>query len=224
MNLREWWSFYSLITEDFLFDPRKDYLASLKLSSILYNSTKTDLSEVLRGKEVTIFGNGRDLDKALDSATGDISVVADSAIATYLGKKNCPDIIVTDLDGDLDMVMSCARSGTTVVIHAHGDNMHKFSKIPGDSIMKAVGTTQNIPLWNIFNFGGFTDGDRAAFMADSFGAERITLVGFDFEHPNPAKHSDLLIKKRKLKWARTLLQYLAESRGTVFHEGNFIEI
>ena len=51
---------------------------------------------------------------------------------------------------------------------------------------------------------GFTDGDRAVFLADHFGAARIRLVGFDFETPN-AKDRDLRLKQRKLDWAYILL-------------------
>ena len=33
---------------------------------------------------------------------------------------------------------------------------------------------------NLQNYGGFTDGDRAVFIADHFKAKKIFLIGFDF--------------------------------------------
>ena len=44
-----------------------------------------------------------------------------------------------------------------------------------------IGTTQIEPISDVYNFGGFTDGDRAVFLAEHFGAKEIELVGFDFE-------------------------------------------
>jgi uncharacterized Rossmann fold enzyme len=43
-----------------------------------------------------------------------------------------------------------------------------------------VGTTQSEPRRKVYNFGGFTDGDRALFLAKAFGASRVTCLGFDF--------------------------------------------
>jgi uncharacterized Rossmann fold enzyme len=52
--------------------------------------------------------------------------------------------------------------------------------------------------------GGFTDGDRAVFIATRLGATHIRLIGFDLEGP-PGKGSptaDRARKRRKLAWAR----------------------
>jgi hypothetical protein len=55
----------------------------------------------------------------------------------------------------------------------------------------------------VYNFGGFTDGDRAVFAADELGAERITLVGFDLDDQDVEP-----MKRGKLFWARKLLALL----------------
>jgi len=55
----------------------------------------------------------------------------------------------------------------------------------------------------VYNFGGFSDGDRCFFVTREFGAIKIRLAGFDFEDNdvNP-------IKKKKLKWAKKLIGIL----------------
>jgi hypothetical protein len=63
-----------------------------------------------------------------------------------------------------------------------------------------VGTTQSVPFDRIYNFGGFTDGDRAALIAKKFGARKIRLYGFNFEK------ADNKIKLKKLKWAKRILE------------------
>ncbi|MCZ7371501.1 MAG: hypothetical protein O8C66_13440, partial [Candidatus Methanoperedens sp.] len=60
--------------------------------------------------------------------------------------------------------------------------------------------TQSKPLSNIYNFGGFSDGDRCVFLAHAFGARNITLIGFYFEDENVTE-----MKKKKLRWARKLI-------------------
>ena len=62
---------------------------------------------------------------------------------------------------------------------AHGNNEElidnwttKFDKI--------LGTTQSVPIGHLYNFGGFTDGDRAMFFAIALGCEEMVLAGMDF--------------------------------------------
>jgi len=63
-----------------------------------------------------------------------------------------------------------------------------------------IATTQARPFDNVYNFGGFSDGDRCFFVVRKFGAKQIRLAGFDFED------SDVdLTKKNKLKWAKKLM-------------------
>ena len=63
-----------------------------------------------------------------------------------------------------------------------------------------VGTTQARPLENVYNFGGFSDGDRCVFLAKEFGAKTIKIIGFDLDDTNVTPK-----KLKKLKWARKLL-------------------
>jgi len=98
-------------------------------------------------------------------------------------------------------------AGTLAVVHGHGDNLDAVSTWAPRFRGRTVATTQSRPVGRLENFGGFTDGDRAVFLADHFGAARIHLVGFDFERPNP-KDADATRKRRKLDWAYILLSNL----------------
>lgn len=224
MKLSDWWEIYSKITQDFLFNPHEDYVSSLILSTRIGYSSSAQFLSLMSGRKVTVVGNGPDLPKLTDSLSSSFFIVADSAISVFRDCVGCPEVIVSDLDGNLDDIRICTSEKSSLVIHAHGDNMARVSEMEFSAIPHVVGTTQNIPLWNLGNYGGFTDGDRAAFLADFFGAESITLAGFDFKSPNPYKPSNPAVKKRKLEWARFLLGILAEKRGTDFVEGNFIDI
>ncbi len=112
----------------------------------------------------------------------------------------CPDAVFTDLDGATDRLLELNESGTIVVIHAHGDNMPLLRYWVPRFKGPVVATTQSAPLKNVYNFGGFSDGDRAVFAADELGAEHITIIGFDLDDENVDP-----VKRGKLSWARKLL-------------------
>ena len=72
-----------------------------------------------------------------------------------------------------------------------------------------------MPLKHVYNFGGFTDGDRCVFLAEEFGAKDIVLVGMSFDG-KIGKYSkqiidDVKIKKEKLQIGKKLLQILAKN-------------
>ena len=85
-----------------------------------------------------------------------------------------------------------------------------------------IGTTQAQPLGNIYNFGGFTDGDRAIFLAVALGAGEITLAGMDFgdivtKYSRPNLESDLAeadeFKRKKLMYAERLTQWIIDNEN-----------
>ena len=61
-------------------------------------------------------------------------------------------------------------------------------------------TSQGKPFGHVYNFGGFTDGDRAVYLAHEMQASDVTLIGFDLDDPLVTP-----MKKGKLQWARKLL-------------------
>ncbi|KAA8922146.1 6-hydroxymethylpterin diphosphokinase MptE-like protein [Thermoplasma sp.] len=220
MDLARWMSIYGSITDDFGFYPCMDHRSSMILSNFVGDP---DLP-VKRGRTAYVIGNGPAIREAVPSISGGYSIVADSAILAYWSIRGCPDMIVTDLDGDLESIFECAHQGSTIVIHGHGDNIHRIIENRERISRAMVGTTQNLPFRNVANFFGFTDGDRAAYIAHRMGFERIVLVSFDFHHVNRTKQGSAAMKAKKLKWAEALLAMLAADRGSPMGVGDFIEI
>jgi 2-amino-4-hydroxy-6-hydroxymethyldihydropteridine diphosphokinase len=138
-------------------------------------------------------------------------IAADGATASCLGAGLVPDVIVTDLDGPVPPELTASERGSLVVVHAHGDNVPALERwvpaFPGE----LVGSWAGEPRPALIDPGGFTDGDRAAYLAEEVGARRILLWGFDFEtvdEPDPALRPR---KLAKLAWARRLLAELARA-------------
>jgi uncharacterized Rossmann fold enzyme len=122
------------------------------------------------------------------------------------------DCVVTDLDGTPETAQTLTESGTPVAAHAHGDNVAQVRHwIPRFDAEHVLATTQARPVGPVRNFGGFTDGDRAAFLADHLGAAELTFVGWDLDDPQVGE-----MKTRKLRWAARLLRWLELRRCEEF--------
>jgi len=120
--------------------------------------------------------------------------------------------MVTDLDKNPDTVERLTAQGVPVAVHGHGDNLAAIRDVvPDCNGAYVLPTTQAAPRGPVRNVGGFTDGDRAAFLADHVGAARLEFVGWDFDDPavDPAK-------AHKLEWAERLLYWLESRRDERF--------
>lgn len=199
MNYADWEPYYAEIVEYFGFDRAADEEAARLLSSLLDRDNLLSLASLVDGNPVTVCGNAPCLKDEIGKIQG-VVFAADAAAEVLDARGICPDAIFTDLDGATDRFIELNNAGTIIVIHAHGDNMpllkHWVPRFKG----KVVGTTQAAPLPRVYNFGGFSDGDRAAFAADELGASSITLAGFDLDDGNVDP-----MKRGKLHWARKLL-------------------
>ena len=96
--------------------------------------------------------------------------MADGATKAIIENGLKPDIVVTDLDGDIISLKKTGRTNTIMVVHAHGDNSEKIHFVK--NFKNCIGTTQTKPMGRVRNFGGFTDGDRCVFLASSFKAKK----------------------------------------------------
>ncbi|MDK2891849.1 6-hydroxymethylpterin diphosphokinase MptE-like protein [Methanohalophilus sp.] len=207
MEFNDWKPIYKQILEDFGFSKEDDESAALLLSTLLIADSvepPETLMQLIHGKNILVCGNAPTLKKELDELNLQdyIIIAADGATSVLVDREVIPAIIVTDLDGDVEKEIEANIQGAIMVVHAHGDNTDKLLKyVP--LLSKVIGTTQSEPFGNIYNFGGFTDGDRAAYLAHHFGASSITLAGFDFDDESVRE-----IKKKKLQWAYRLLQNL----------------
>ncbi len=158
------------------------------------------------GREVTVFGLGKALEEELEEKEirGTL-MAADGAVEVLMDRGIRPDIITTDLDGPIHSQVKANVEGAVVVVLAHGDNMASIREQVPEFQGKITPTSQSRPPQGLYNFGGFTDGDRAVVIARHFGAQEIRLIGFDFEDPRPIEGKDAIVKSRKLQWARKII-------------------
>jgi hypothetical protein len=161
-----------------------------------------------------VIGSGPSLSKSiifLKNFDKTLKIVADSAVKPIVENGIKPDIIITDLDGDLKVLKKIGKSKTIFVVHAHGDNIKRLNLVK--NFKNFLGTTQTKPFGKLFNFGGFTDGDRGVFLANYFQAKKIILIGMDFgdrigKHSN-TRPTERKIKLKKLRMGRHLLEWLS---------------
>ena len=220
MEFKEWKPIYTEIVKDFGYSTERDEISSHLLDKMLdnknTNKTFIDLKSRLSGRDVFVLGAGPSLLNKIDSLKEKLEkgivIAADGATTALLEKKLIPSVIVTDLDGYVNDQIEANRKGSIMVIHAHGDNIELIKRYT-PLFENIIGTTQTDPALykNLYNFGGFTDGDRAIFLSKYMGAKRVFLVGFDFDgrigkysFTNKKKEE---IKRRKLRWCRYLLSY-----------------
>jgi uncharacterized Rossmann fold enzyme len=201
MEFSAWEPHYLEILAYFGFSREDDEKAAILLATLLSRDNLSTLIQLVKGRNVTVCGNAPSLKRELALIPdGSIIFAADAAADVLFTHGIRPDAVFTDLDGATDMLIEMNRAGTIVVVHAHGDNIPLLRYWVPKFTGPVIGTTQSTPLAHVHNFGGFSDGDRAVFAADSLCAEIITLAGFDLDDLNvdPIKHG-------KLIWAKKLL-------------------
>lgn len=202
MEFPQWQPLYQQILADFAYSAADDEKAALLLAELCRSKKIPDL-HLLRVSEATVCGCGPNLEEEI-AAYGLPGTVlaADGAVARL---KQKVDFIVTDLDGSLAEQLAANADGAVAVIHAHGDNLSLLQKYVPQFRGPVVPTVQCQPPPGTFNFGGFTDGDRAVLLAQTLGAQKIHLRGFDFNQPYPKAGKDLTVKKKKLQWAQKII-------------------
>ena len=232
MDFNEWEGWYKEILETLGFLRDDDEKTAELLDKILDEkgclTIEQFFDEMMEKKDTSKFivvGAGPSIKKHIKYVKENydlndyLIVSADGATTAMLEDDLVPDIVATDLDGKMEDLLAANSLGSYFVIHAHGNNEElidnwttKFDKI--------LGTTQSVPIGHLYNFGGFTDGDRAMFFAIALGCEEMILAGMDFgttvtkySRPNiegatgPADE----IKTKKLIFAERLLAWIKEN-------------
>ena len=215
MTIHGWKTKFKEIRREFQYRETDDYLSAKKLDSLLKNKlSKKQLQNRISDKTVFIIGAGPSLSKSLTyikKCKNITKIVADGAVRALLERDIKPDILVTDLDGDLESIKKIGKTKIPILVHAHGDNYDKLEIVKMFS--NVVGTTQTEEFGKMRNFGGFTDGDRCVFLADFFNAKKIVLVGMDFgqEIGKYSKHKVInrRIKIKKLKFGKMIIEWFA---------------
>jgi uncharacterized Rossmann fold enzyme len=204
MRYEDWEPYYKAILEDFGWTAEGDEAAARLLSSMLPEQTPCldRVKELIEGKDVIVCGKAPSLEKDMEKVDWWYRytvIAADGSVSTLLQQGIVPDIVVSDLDGSHEDLLKADENGSIILAHAHADNVEAVkSLVP--KLKHVVGTTQARPLKNVYNFGGFSDGDRCVFLAKEFGAKTIKIIGFDLDDTNVTPK-----KLKKLKWARKLL-------------------
>ncbi|MDF9746720.1 6-hydroxymethylpterin diphosphokinase MptE-like protein [Natrinema salsiterrestre] len=215
MEFDEWEPVYEAILRDFAYDRAGDERGRDLLAARLEESF--DPTELPIGPETTvaIAGAGPSLETETDlerAREADAVVAASTAVDTLAAHGIDADCMVTDLDKNPETVERLTAAGVPVAVHGHGDNLEAIREVvPNCDDAYVLPTTQAAPRGPVRNFGGFTDGDRAAFLADHLGTGRLTFVGWDFD--DPAVDAP---KARKLEWAERLLVWLESRRDERF--------
>ncbi len=152
-------------------------------------------------------------------------VAADGATVACLDAGLVPAVIATDLDGPLPAEVAANRRGSLVVVHAHGDNESAVQEWVPEFPGELAGSWAGPPRPALLDVGGFTDGDRAVYLAEAAGARRVLLWGFDFDSVEEPDATGEDRKRAKLRWARRLVEELAtESRTPILawrRDGSF---
>ena len=212
MNFEAFEPAYETILADFGFDRAADERAR-DVAAGLSTSFPLDRLGDWRGKTVAVAGAAPCLADEIDVARdADVVVAASTAADVLLDAGVDVDCLVTDLDKNPDTAAELSDRGVPVAAHAHGDNVPAVREwLPRFDAEWTLTTTQAAPVGPVRNTGGFTDGDRAAFLADHVGAGRLTFPGWAFDDPSVGP-----TKARKLRWAARLLGWLERRRGERF--------
>ena len=218
MEYAAWAGRYRAIQQEFGFSLEREAAAAEALEQRLRPRDRAAPLERLRrrieGRDAIVVGRAPGAGPpplwrlpALDRPP--LLLVADGAAADCLAAGLVPSLIVSDLDGPVESEVTANGRGSLVVVHAHGDNVPAIERWVPEFPGELVGSWAGPPRPSLINVGGFTDGDRAAFLAEAMGARSIRLWGFDFERVRETDPERRERKLAKLRWARNLLGELA---------------
>jgi len=215
MTITGWESKYRDILKDFGYSRNKDSQSAKLLNSLLQKKTPSiGIRDLIKDKPVFVIGAGPSLPSCIPLLKRHkeiTKIVADGATKAIIENGLRPDIVVTDLDGDIKSLKKAGRTNTIMVVHAHGDNSERINLVK--YFKNCIGTTQTKPVGIINNFGGFTDGDRCVFLANHFKAKKIILLGMDFGTRigkySKNKVDNRAIKIAKLHRGKKLLEWFA---------------
>ena len=229
MTITGWESKYRDILKDFGYSRNKDTQSAKLLNSLLQKKTPSiGIRDLIKDKPVFVIGAGPSLPSCISILKRHkkiTKIVADGATKAIIENGLRPDIVVTDLDGDIKSLKKAGRTNTIMVVHAHGDNSERINLVK--YFKNCIGTTQTKPIGKVNNFGGFTDGDRCVFLADNFNAKKIILLGMDFG-TRIGKYSKSKVENRttkiaKLQRGKKLLEWLAKKSKSDLYSTTKIE-
>ncbi len=161
------------------------HLSQLLLECAVVVIDPDRLAKQLDGRPAIVLGPAPGGIKAVRTQPpGTPLIVAGSAVDLAMRYELGPRLVVTDLDGSPGAHLTLSRRGVATAVHAHGDNVDLLEQLVAELAGPVLGTSQTPPPDKpvpLHRFGGFTDGDRACFLAAALGASEIRLAGWDLD-------------------------------------------
>lgn len=226
----DWEHWYDLIINDFSFSRLDDIASAEYLNKKISKKDKFNIGDMDWPHQCIVFGAGPSIKKHIAYLKSKVNleqyilIAADGTTTALLEEEIIPDIIVTDLDGNMNSIIKSNKMGSILYVHAHGDNLEKIMRYI-DKLDKIIPTCQCKPFGNLENYGGFTDGDRAVHIAVyALKVKRIILAGMDFgdivtHYSRPNINNDLELaddfKKKKLYYAEKLIDSLKKENDQI---------
>lgn len=215
-----WLAIYNSIKNRLNLSFQLDQLATNILSEILTTLPNTidlqQLKSAINGNCVIVLGPALNIDHDFEKAKelnllDKCSLISVDGTSSFLYEKNfVPDVIVTDLDGNPNHIAYLNKKNSIVVVHGHGDNINDIFLWVPKFEGPVIGSTQVEPRPFVYNFGGFTDGDRALFIAYALSVREIIVGGMDFKgvigkYSILYRKKDEIVKKMKMSIALELI-------------------
>ena len=142
MTIHGWKTKFNEIRKEFGYTETEDLVSAKKLNLLLKRkSSKKEFQKIIKNKTVFIIGAGPSLSESLKyikKSKNVTKIVADGAVRALLEKNIKPDILVTDLDGDLESIKKIGKTKIPIIVHAHGDNYNKLAII--EKFSNVIGT------------------------------------------------------------------------------------
>ena len=186
MTIRGWKTKFNEIRKDFGYSEKEDLISAKKLNFLLKRkNSRKQIQNIIRGKTVFVIGAGPSLSKSLKyikKSKNVTKIVADGAVRALLEKNIKPDILVTDLDGDLKSIKKIGKTKIQIIVHAHGDNSNRLEIVK--ELSNVIGTTQTREFGKLENLElkQMVDLDKSEFFILACLAVPTLFFGF---YPDP---------------------------------------
>ena len=142
MTIWGWKTRYREIRNVFGYRRYDDLVSAKKLNSKI--GRKYPISEIkktIKGQTVFIVGAGPSLSRSISTLKkypNVTKIVADGAVKALLEHNIKPQILVTDLDGDITSIKKIGKTKIPIIIHAHGNNYDKLDIVSKLQNMQTV--------------------------------------------------------------------------------------
>ncbi|MDG6996003.1 MAG: DUF115 domain-containing protein [Nitrososphaerota archaeon] len=223
--------FYHRIRDSLGLDEEQDRRATNILSKLISVKTGINpnlLSQAINGRSVIVFGAGPSLEDDIVGlrsvlVSGKLAVIAADGAADALEMRSVkPSVVVSDLDSCSVERLIEASTDRILVVHAHGDNIDLMNETIPQLNGNLLGSTQTESSENVINYGGFTDGDRACYIAANFAPRSIALAGMDFGRQEGAfsksrrqRVIDDNKRRTKLELGKSSLEFLIQIKKEI---------